>query len=214
MNAVLSAVLIAFAAPAMAESAVDWIKTNTEFTLQFHEIAHLFMAEGGLVVTDALIADSFDSYTRIDAPAGPARFAVFHDPADDGRVSKAILVFSDADIVCGRDVATVGIDTGLAAFFDRPTLTTLNRDAAALGPEKDLYTDWFHNLIGETNVVAQMIPLPSGRTFPMFSTGWGDGGYPVATLVGAKGQIVAVYVDFMGRDAEGTWLLPQPCSGA
>jgi hypothetical protein len=117
-------------------------------------------------------------------------------------------------VVCGEDVATVGIDTGLAGFFDKPSLTALNRDAKALGPEKDLYNDWFDALIGQIAVVAQIAPLPSGAAFPMVSTGWGDGGYPVATLNGAGGEVLAVYVDFMGRDDEGTWLLPPPCAGA
>lgn len=191
-----------------------WIQENTETSLHIQEVASLTLAEGGLIVADALIADGFDQYTVISAPAGPARLVVAFDPAEDGRPSKAMLVFSAAPVVCGHDVATVGIDTGLAGFFDRPTLVAMTRDAAALGPGKDLYNDWFHGLIGQTPVVAGLVALPSGGAVPMVSSGWGDGGYPVATLNGAGGEVLAVYVDFMGRNADGDWLLPAPCTSA
>lgn len=209
----LAALLGLLAAPASGQSAVDWLAQNTETPLNIKGIDQITLAPGGLIVTDALIADSFDAYTRLDTPAGPARFVVAFDPAIDARVSKAMLVFSDAAVVCGHDAASVGIDTGLAAFFDRPRLDALLKDAEALGPGKDIYTDWFQAIIGQINVVAQMVPLPSGASIPMTSTGYGDGGYPVATLSDASGQIVAVYVDFMGRDDAGTWLLPPECPG-
>lgn len=207
----LSALL---ALPAFGQTAVEWVVKNTDVPLQVEEVAKLTMAPGGLVVADALIADQFEYFTRIATPAGPARFVVAIDKAQDGRPSKAMLVFSDAPVACGQDVATVGIDSGLAAFFDRATLKAVNHDGAALGPGKDIYNDWFYALIGDKPVVAGPVPLPSGAVVPMVSSGWGDGAYPVATLNDANGQIVAVYADFMGRDDEGTWLLPPPCPGA
>src|SRR5690606_11298646 len=104
-----------------------------------------------------------------------------------------------------------GVDTGPAAFLDRPAAAALEADSQALGPGRDIYNDWFHGLSGETHVVKEMVPLPSGTRFPMMSSGWGDGGYPVASLSDAEGRMVAIYVDFMGMNEEGDWLLPPEC---
>ena len=212
MKRVIAALMLC-GGPAQAEDAVAWLAGRSDVAVTMQEVATLDMAEGGVIVADALIADGFDRYTVIATPSGPARLVVAFDPAEDGRPSKAMLVFSDAPVICGQDVATVGIDTGLVAFFDRPTLAAMARDGAVLAPEKDLYNDWFHALIGETPVVAGLIPLPSGGSVPMVSSGWGDGAYPVAVLTGAGGEVLAVYVDFMGL-ASGDWLLPPPCETA
>ncbi|TXI01558.1 MAG: DUF4241 domain-containing protein, partial [Pseudorhodobacter sp.] len=181
MKRVIAALMLC-GGPAQAEDAVAWLAGRSDVAVTMQEVATLDMAEGGVIVADALIADGFDRYTVIATPSGPARLVVAFDPAEDGRPSKAMLVFSDAPVLCGQDVATVGIDTGLAGFFDRPTLVAMARDAAALGPGKDLYNDWFAALIGKTPVVAGLVPLPSGGAVPMVSSGWGDGGYPVAVL--------------------------------
>ncbi len=84
---------------------------------------------------------------------------------DTGEVSKALLVFSANPVACGHEETSVGVDSGLAAFLDRPTATALDADARALGPDKDIYIDWFDALIGQSPVVADLVPLPSGRAF-------------------------------------------------
>ncbi len=121
-------------------------------------------------------------------------------------------MFSDAAPVCGFDVATIPVDSGVAAFVDDKTaaqLSALSDSFHAQG--KNIYDDFFAAEVGHLGSFAQMTTLPDGGTFPIFTSGWGDGSYPVATLVDADEKTVAVYVDFMGRNAAGEWLLPQTC---
>lgn len=205
---------LALALPAAAEpappGAVAWLRDHTGHTLDVQAIGPVAIAPGGVIVVDPLTYSGSSDWPFLSIPEGQAQFVVALD-AKSGRVSKAMLVFSDAPVTCGHDEATVPVDTGLAAFLDRPTAAALDADALALGPDKDIYNDWFHALIGETHVVKEMVPLPSGIRFPMMSSGWGDGGYPVASLSDAEGRMVALYVDFMGMNDKGEWLLPPEC---
>ncbi len=207
---------LALALPAAAETAprgkgaVAWLRDHTGHALDVQEVGPVVIAPGGVIVADPLTYSANPDWPILATPEGPAQFVVALE-ADSGRVSKAMLVFSDAPVLCGHDETTVGVDTGLAAFLDRPAAAALEADSLALGPDRNIYDDWFHALIGETHVVKEMVPLPSGVRFPMMSSGWGDGGYPVASLSDAEGRMVALYVDFMGRNDEGEWLLPPEC---
>jgi hypothetical protein len=72
---------------------LGWVQENTAFPLEFQSIANLTVAPGGMVVADALTAARFEDYVAIPVPAGPARLVVALDPAQEGRVSKALLIF-------------------------------------------------------------------------------------------------------------------------
>lgn len=207
---------LVLALPAAAETAsrgdgaVAWLRNRTGHALDVQAIGPVAIAPGGVIVVDPLTYSTGYDWPFLAVPEGQAQFLVALD-AESGRVSKAALVFSDAPVACGHDEATVGVDTGLAAFLDRPAAAALEADSQALGPGRDIYNDWFDALIGETHVVKEMVPLPSGTRFPMMSSGWGDGGYPVASLSDAEGRMVAIYVDFMGMNEDGDWLLPPEC---
>lgn len=209
---------LALALPAGAETAprgdgaIAWLRDRTGHALDIRTIGPVAIAPGGVIVVDPLTYSTGYGWPFLPVPEGPAQFVVALETGY-GRVSKAMLVFSDAPVSCGHEEAAVGVDTGLAAFLDRPAAEALEADALALGPGRDIYNDWFHDLIGETPVVKEMVPLPSGIRFPMMSSGWGDGGYPVASLSDAEGRMVALYVDFMGMDEDGRWLLPPECPG-
>jgi hypothetical protein len=209
--------LLALTAPAMGQSqplddigALAWVRSMTGFPLEMRAIGTVTIAPGGVIVADPLTFFSAAGSPAIPAPAGSAQFIVALD-AETGRVSKALLVFSAAPVACGRDEATVGVDTGLAAFLDQPTALALANLAQAVSPDRNIYDDWFNRFIGASQVVADLVPLPSGESVPMMSSGWGDGGYPVASLSDAEGRMVAVYADFMGINEDGDWLLPQEC---
>ncbi len=207
---------LVLALPAAAETAprdngaVAWLRDHTGHALDMQEVGPVTLAPGGVIVADPLTYSASYDWPFLSTPEGPAQFIVALEAAS-GRVSKAMLVFSDAPVFCGHDEATVAVDTGLAAFLDRPAAAALHMDSLALGPGKDIYNDWFDALIGETHVVKEMVPLPSGIRFPMMSSGWGDGGYPVASLADAEGRMVALYADFMGMNEDGEWLLPPEC---
>ncbi len=188
---------------------LEWMRGQSDFPLEFRDAGQITIAPGGIVAADPLTWSEEWKLPEIESPAGEARFIVALD-AGEGRVSKAMLVFSDAPPVCGDDVATIPVDTGLASFLDPVMRTGLNRSYEMLGPG-DLYSSWFEALIGEVWVVGDILPLPDKTLIPMTSTGWGDGGYPVARLKSASGEVVALYADFMGRDEAGEWLLPKAC---
>ena len=189
---------------------VRWMETHSTTDLLLAEMHAMDIAAGGVIVVDPLTYHPDFDWPSVGAPAGPAHFFVTLD-RESRRVSKAVLLFSNAEPVCGHDEATLGVDTGLAAFLDRPRATALVAAGSALGVDENLYDDWFAALIDDTPVVAEIVPLPSGASFPMMSSGWGDGGDPVASLRDKEGAMVALYVDFMGMDAEGNWMLPPEC---
>ena len=133
----------------MGDGAVAWLRDRTGHALDVQAIGPVAIAPGGVIVVDPLTYSTGYDWPFLAAPEGPAQFLVALD-AESGRVSKAALVFSDAPVACGHDEATVGVDTGLAAFLDRPAAAALEADSQALGPGRDIYNDWFHGLIGET----------------------------------------------------------------
>ena len=203
------------AGPALADrpAGVDgWIDAQSQSPLQWDHVGSVDIAPGGVIVVDPLTYGAGLDWPFIPTPSGRAAFMVARD-AEYGRVSKAVLLFADGVVVCGHDEATVGVDTGLAAFLDAPRAAALVTDGEAFGANANMYDDWFADLIDDRPVVADLVPLPSGTAIPMMSSGWGDGGYPVASLRDKDGAMIALYVDFMGRDDEGNWLLPPECDG-
>lgn len=211
----LALIALALTAPPLAAEvpgALHWIMSETAADLRITEVGPLETPEGRVIAADPLTYSADWALLEIAVPTGGGRLFVAHDVAE-GRISKAVLVFADAAPVCGADVATIPVDTGLASFLTPATAKALDQAGAALADaRKDLYNNWFHALFGDEHVVAGAYPLPdSPATVAIFSSGWGDGSYPVATLSDAGGAVVAVYADFMGKDDEGNWLLPDNC---
>lgn len=200
------------AQPVQAEpSGVEmWMQAQSSLPLRFESVGPYAIPSGAIVAVDPLTYSPSPEWPQIAVPKGEAEVMVALDP-ETGRVSKALMVFSDAGVACGHDETSIPVDTGLAALLDLGSAAALAQEATALGPDANLYTDWFAAQIDDKPVVHDMVRLPSGHRFPMTSTGWGDGIYPVASLRDAQGTLIAVYADFMGQDAEGTWLLPQEC---
>lgn len=187
--------------------AVDWIIANTQHPLTAAQIGS-YDPDGPIIGVDSLTYEPSYAWPYADIPDGPARFYAFFDD-DTGRVSKAALVFSDAEPSCGEDVATMPVDTGTGAFLDRKAAKSLDKIALETG---DLYGHFMAPQIGDAHAFAKFLTLPDGHVFPAFQTGWGDGGYPVASLHTSDGAMVAIYSDFMGKDDDGNWLLPTPCT--
>ncbi|MCL4065599.1 DUF4241 domain-containing protein [Pseudomonas sp. GX19020] len=198
------------AAEVAQTGSLGWMQAQSDFALEFRDVGQITLAPGGVIAVDPLTWSQAADLPWIEVPAGTARFLLALD-RDEASVSKALLVFSDAAPTCGDDVATILVDTGLAGFFDRSMAAAVTRSAGILGPEKDLYNGWFDTMIGEVWVVGHILPLPDNTLIPIASSGWGDGGYPVARLRSATGETVALYADFMGKNAEGDWLLPPDC---
>ncbi len=191
--------------------AIDWLISQTARPLDLRKVGS-YTPNGPLIGVDPLTYVADYKWPYADVPAGPATFYALID-REDGRVSKAVLVFSGTAPTCGADLATIPVDTGTGAFLDRDTAAELDALGAKLADQgKDLYNDFLMEKMGDSSDYADFITLPQGHRFPIFGTGWGDGRYPVASLTDGAGQVIALYADFMGADEKGTWLLPPPCT--
>ena len=215
MRAPLPATALCLAATGVladsAPPAVKWVETRTEQATETHRIGRYTPASQHMIGVDSLTYMPSYEWPYFDIPAGPADLYVLVEP-EYGRNSKAVLVFSDAAPACGFDIATMGVDTGTGAFPDRRAALVLEALSDTLNAQgKNIYNDFLEAQMPDDSF-ARFITLPDGTRFPAFSTGWGDGGYPVATLIDTRGSLIAVYADFMGRNEAGEWLLPDPCS--
>lgn len=199
-------VLVPLAANA-EPGAVEWIMANTEQPLRWTHVGG-YDPDGPIIGVDSLTYEPSYPWPYVDVPDGRAQFYAFFDD-ESGRVSKAAIVFSDAEPSCGEDVATMPVDTGTGSFLDRKAANALDKIAMETG---DLYGYFMAPQVGDAHAFAKFLKLPDGHVFPAFQTGWGDGGYPVASLHASNGAMVAIYADFMGKDDDGNWLLPVPCT--
>lgn len=197
--------LVLSAAPASAESALDWLVARS---------APAIIGETGTWTTPTgtvLAADPLTLFGTENPIAGlpdtPATVLGFYPLDSPGRTGLMALIWSDDPVVCGEDVATIGVDAGLAAFLAPPDLRVLESYRDEWG---DLYAGPYAEQIDTSYPGPTLIDLPGASGFPLSGSGWGDGGYPVATLKDASGRVTALYAQFI--TAEGAdWLLPSPC---
>lgn len=166
----------------------------------------LWYPQGGQIyATDPL---TLNLSGLIAVPEAPARVLGFMDQ-ETGRTAALALLWDTSPVVCGHDLGTVGVDTGLAAFLTPTDLSALLLYSEAYGD--DLYSSPVGAQLDATvPTIPTFVSLPDGTRFPVSGTGWGDGGYPVASLHDADGTMVALYAQFMGGTED--WLLPTPCT--
>lgn len=191
---------------AQAESALDWLVARSAPAL-VGEAGFWTTASGTVLAVDPLTL--FGAETPIkDLPTTQASVHGFYPLTDPGRTGVMALVWSDAPVVCGEDVATIGVDTGLAAFMSPADIAALH---AYEDKWDDLYAGPYAEQIDASYPGPTLIDLPGGSGFPLSGSGWGDGGYPVATLKDASGRVTALYTQFITAEGE-DWLLPPPCA--
>ncbi|WP_373636719.1 hypothetical protein [Yoonia sp. BS5-3] len=198
--------LVVTAMPANAESALEWLTTRS---------APAIVAEAGTWTTPSGIAYAIDPLTLFggdnpiaDLPQTAATIVGFHPLDVTDRVSLMALIWSDQPVLCGDDVATIGVDTGLAAFVGPSDLPVLENYGAQW---ETLYAGPYAEQIDAFYPGPILIDLPGASGFPLSGSGWGDGGYPVATLKDAEGRVTALYTQFITAEGE-DWLLPSPCA--
>jgi hypothetical protein len=143
----------------------------------------------------------------IDTPSHSGRIVVFHDTLEM-RNSKLAIIFSDAPVCGGADVGVCAVDAGMASIFTPQTHAALATFIKNMPAGKSIYNDFFYKYDDPQGGERKIVALPDGTPVPYVHSGWGDGAYPVFTLTDAQGKVCAVYTDFMGRNAEGAWLVP------
>ncbi|MDX8351031.1 hypothetical protein [Cognatiyoonia sp. IB215182] len=197
--------LLLGAAPASAESALDWLVARS-VPVSVGEAGTWVTPSGTVLAADPLTLFGIESPIS-GLPETTATVLGFYPVDSPGRTALMALIWSDAPVVCGEDVSTIGVDTGLAAFLapsDVPVLLDYMKEWDTL------YAGSYAEQIDTLYPGPMLIDLPGASGFPLSGSGWGDGGYPVATLKDEEGQVTALYTQFItGEDAD--WLLPTPC---
>ncbi len=209
---VLAAALISPTLPATGGELTDWfIQTGGE-PRQVVEIG-AFTPDGPEILgADPLTYGPDYPIPFTSVPQTPATVIALVEPIE-GRTALAALIFRDGRPVCGTAAGEIWVDSGTAAFLTRSTATKLAamRDDFQ-SREQNLYDDYFAapDQMGDS-AFAKMLSLPDGTEFPGFSSGWGDGAYPVVKLFDGSGNLLAIYADFIGSEKLDDFILPPLC---
>jgi hypothetical protein len=197
--------------PALAEDnpSLAWLMAESGLPLVVQKVGEMSVRGTEMIGVDSLTFSLSYTWPWFPVPEGPARVIALYDPLEVA-YARAMIIFSDQTPICGDEVGVMPVDTGTGAFLDRPTAKALDRAAAAMGPNCNLYDCLMAKQMPDSEF-ARMIALPDGSTYPAFSTGYGDGAYPVYLLRDAQGAPTAAYVDFLGRPETYEWLAPPAC---
>lgn len=188
------------------QTALDWLRAGAGFETRPHD-GGTWAAEGGEIYA----TDPLTLWNRREAPLRvpetPARVVGLQETTE-GRTAFMALIWSNAPVVCGKELSVIGVDTGLAGFLTPADLAAL--DDYGKPYQGELYVGTYADqLDAQYPTVPFLVELPGGARFPVAGSGWGDGGYPVASLHDAQGRMVALYAQFITGDKG--WLDPPPC---
>ena len=158
--------------------------------LRVQEAGSLKISDGRLAVADALVNDQ--PLVVADLPAGEHRVHVLvaTTPAD-ARIAAARIVLSGDTVVRWKTAGSIPVDSGNGAFFN-PRLT------AGLGvlDGTRLTADLLAGLKASYRPTYSTAVVSSGDAkMVAFSTGFGDGAYPVYVGLSAAGGRVMVLID-------------------
>lgn len=183
----------------------DWIVGQTAAALEITEVGAFATPQGQLVLLDPLVLAQSPEW--IDVPVRGGHIVVFHD-VQEGRNSKLAVIFSDDTVAGGADTGTLAVDAGLASVFTPDSYRNITTFFDTFDSGRDPYNDFFSTYDDPDGGERKIVPLPDGTPVPYIHSGWGDGAYPVNSLTNMAGDVIAVYVDFMGKNDAGDWLLP------
>lgn len=213
--AALLALYVLSPAGAGAQQVVDWLVAQSGGPREVRQVARFTPDSPKILGADPLTYDPDYPFDFIAVPPGPAEVIALMEPVE-GRVALAAMIFADGAPVCGDEAGAIWVDSGTASFLTPATAAKLDAMRKDYDQRKlNLYDDYFAApaQMGD-HVFARMLTLPDGTAFPGFSSGWGDGAYPVVSLYDSRGQMLALYADFIGNDQTEDYILPPPCQTA
>jgi hypothetical protein len=157
----------------------------------------LVLPSGAVVADGALAGEVAPLPFRAEPGSYPVHVTLALQPGSAfDNVVLASLVLSDAPTVTWREVSVVGVDGGTAGF-------TSVEGSKALGASID--TDpvaWsavnsaaFDSLTAHDSLASEY-PIDEATNLVLFSTGYGDGGYPVFVGLDAAGRPTRYVIDF------------------
>jgi hypothetical protein len=158
--------------------------------LRVQEAGSLQLPYGRVAVADALVSDQ--PLLVADLPAGDHKVTLLVAATPtDARVAAARLLLSGEAVVRWKTAGAIAVDSGNGAFFD-PRL------AAGVGPLAGprLTADLLSGLKASYRPTYSTAVVGSGDAkMVAFSTGFGDGAYPVYVGLSEAGRRVVVLID-------------------
>jgi hypothetical protein len=147
-----------------------------------------------------VVADGFPSGLSkpLDYRLAPGAYPVYvtlarHEPGDAERVALATLVVSREPPVRWRRSGGIGVDGGVGAFTSMEGARALDR-LMSDAPD-GYYEEAWHSLAAHDHQVTE-VPIDGDLNQVMFSTGSGDGGYPLLAGLDANGRPARFVLDF------------------
>lgn len=208
--------LVLGAAPVAAEDAVTWLQDGIGIETRIVEAGTWHPVGGQLHATDPLtLFQTAPHVSPLAVPDAPAAVIGLHHDAVFGDVTEPrnaalVLVWSDAPVICGEDLATIAVDSGLAAFITPDEVDALHWYEDRYGPSYvRVVPGPLQRQIETASPGPFITDVPRDLHFPISGAGWGDGAYPVVSLLDAEGNMVALYTQFI-TDGE-NWFMPPPC---
>ena len=146
--------------------------------------------DGRLGVSDAFINDAPVIASRLPAGESTVELLVATSRTDERVAAARVLVGSDP-VASWRRIGAIPIDSGTGAFFD-PQMFSAHTPA-----DVERFNDQLLALLNppKTQPYASAVMTWQKRTMIAFSTGFGDGTYPVFVGSSTAGQPVVVVVD-------------------
>jgi hypothetical protein len=185
--------------PATLPPGIARITEDGDLVLTDDVIAEPLVLPSGAVVADAALAGGVDPlpYT-VDPGSYPVHVTLAAASGDRfGNVAFASLVVSDSPTVRWTEVPGVGVDGGTAGFVSAEGSDALGQliadDDAAWSALQEAA---FDSLAAHDYLVTDF-PIDDTLNMVLFSTGYGDGGYPLFVGLDANGKPTRFVIDFL-----------------
>ncbi|WP_227983419.1 DUF4241 domain-containing protein [Nocardia spumae] len=176
--------------------------------IALRDVGVLRVPSGQLAAADpGWIEDNIDERRVVTVPAGeyPVTLALMRFDDSGARVGGAKMTVTDAPVarwemalraaedpdLLGKDeFYGVGVDTGVAAFFDATRGPLVDEEGADTFDEQILYGGL------EGDVVVEVAESDSEPNLIAFYAGWGDGAYPLWIGRADDGHVCCAVIDF------------------
>jgi hypothetical protein len=192
----------------MSDSALDANKIKKIL------LGDVVLTSGHIVATDLLVQPKRIPFL-VTVPPGRYPVTLFEA---EGRIAAATMRFAGGDpvrwqlaVVEGQDIKTLkpneyfgyGVDTGLGCYMDRETAALIDKRDTKVQTETDgRYISYYDDVLsdelaanGDDYLLHQPIADKPGNV-AIFSSGWGDGFYPVYWGLNAEGTPIVILTDF------------------